>query len=177
MTDKTVDRKLTEFETRVRNVEKSVTDCNQRIDFKPSVSKILSSSNTWTGQLTFATPPLINSIAVSSGSNPFTSYTVSSSISSDTSISNEYDSQYDYYLVDTSSSTVTVTLPEISTIDVSGNKRLFIFVDETGSFNTNNLTLQCSGSDTINGSTTYTAGTAYMVFQVIAMTNKWYVNR
>ena len=54
--------------------------------------------------------------------------------------------------VDTTSQAVTVTFPQISTIGTTNNYKLFNVVDEEGNSEVNNITIQTSGSDTINKS-------------------------
>ena len=51
--------------------------------------------------------------------------------------------------VDVSSNTVTVILPQISTLSGIGHKKYFI-IDELGNASTNNITIQGTGGDTIN---------------------------
>lgn len=68
------------------------------------------------------------------------------SISTNTTISSS--SNINSFLVNSSSSPITITLP-ISASVAAG--RFFIFYDQNGSSNTNNITIRTSSSDTING--------------------------
>lgn len=55
--------------------------------------------------------------------------------------------------IDTSSGVVTVTLPQISTIGGTNNYRKYHIVDEGGNSDINNITVNTTGGDTINKST------------------------
>ena len=55
--------------------------------------------------------------------------------------------------VDTSSGTVSATLPQISTIGGGNNYKKYYIVDEGGNSTSNNITVNTSGSDTINKQT------------------------
>lgn len=55
----------------------------------------------------------------------------------------------EYVGVDTSSTAITITLPQISSV----LKKIYHIVDITGDAATNNITVERSGSDTINGNT------------------------
>ncbi len=89
------------------------------------------------------------------GPSSFTSYTVSPIKTSDFSIPNltSDPNYYNIYQIDTASNTITITLPQISTIDNS-NKRDIYVVDIGGNLNANNLIIQTSGSDLVNNTNT-----------------------
>ncbi len=88
------------------------------------------------------------------GPSSLLSYTVSPTKTSNFSIPSltSDPNYYNIYQIDTTSNSITVTLPEISTLDNS-NKRDVYIVDIIGNLNENNLIIQTSGSDLINNTT------------------------
>lgn len=76
-----------------------------------------------------------------------------------TAITNNYTILTTDYLIgcDTSSNTITVTLPLAS----GTTNQVFYIIDETGNSQTNNITITRSGSDTINGQTSAIINTNY----------------
>ncbi len=88
------------------------------------------------------------------GPSSLLSYTVSPTKTSNFSIPSltSDPNYYNIYQIDTTSNSITVTLPEISTLDNS-NKRDVYIVDIIGNLNENNLIIQSSGTDLINNTT------------------------
>ncbi len=88
------------------------------------------------------------------GPSSLLSYTVSPTKTSNFSIPSltSDPNYYNIYQIDTTSNSITVILPEISTLDNS-NKRDVYIVDIIGNLNENNLIIQTSGSDLINNTT------------------------
>jgi len=89
-----------------------------------------------------------------------------------TDISSNYTvTSKDYIIyVDTVNATgnITITLPAASTVD----KQLFNFVDGTGNCQLNNIIIQRSGSDLINGETSLTMNINYMSIGLIARSSQ-----
>lgn len=82
----------------------------------------------------------------------------------------------EFVQVDTSGGAVTITLPEISTITVTGNKLRIIVIDVDGSASTNNITVSRSSTDTILGQTSYTMNLDYSSVSFVSNgSDKWLV--
>lgn len=113
------------------------------------------------------------------GSDIHRSYTVSPILTSPT-YTNLYSQvgDYDVYQIDTSSNSMNITLPLISTL--SNNKRSHIFSDVSGNLISNNLTLSTQGPDVINGDTSLLLNISYSSVQIISNANvggnsKWLI--
>jgi hypothetical protein len=77
---------------------------------------------------------------------------------------------YDYYQFNTTSGAVSITMPTIT----SGYKRVFNFSDTVGNAGSNNITIQTSGGNTINGTGGYKINTAYSSVKLVSdSTSKW----
>ncbi|SDO89847.1 hypothetical protein SAMN04515671_2290 [Nakamurella panacisegetis] len=63
----------------------------------------------------------------------------------------------------------TVTLP--TAVSVSG--QVYIIIDETGSANTNNITIGTTSSQTINGASTKVINTAYGYYRLYSNGTNW----
>ena len=110
------------------------------------------------------------------GPNMFTSYTVSPVLTSST-YTNLYTQVgvYDVYQLDTSSNSVNITLPFISS-----SKRSHIFADIGGKLISNNLTLSTQSPDTIANDTSLLLNINYSSVQIISNANvggssKWLI--
>jgi hypothetical protein len=75
----------------------------------------------------------------------------------------------------TATGSCTVTLPEVSTLTTVGNKKLFIIKDSGGNANTNNITIAASGSDTIDGNSSFVLFGDYNAVQVMSDGSNWFV--
>jgi hypothetical protein len=113
------------------------------------------------------------------GPNSFTNYTISSTVLTNptytlyTTISDT-----DFYLINTSANSITITLPQISSL--VNNKRIHIFSDVGGNLSKNNLIIQTGGTDTICGNSSFTLNINYSSIQIAANglvggTGKWLV--
>lgn len=107
------------------------------------------------------------------------SYTVSPILTSPT-YTNLYSQigDYDVYQIDTSSNSMNITLPLISTL--SNNKRSHIFSDVSGNLISKNLTFNTQGPDVINGDTSLILNISYSSVQIISNANvggnsKWLI--
>ena len=77
---------------------------------------------------------------------------------------------YDYYQFNTTNGAVTINMPTIT----SGYKRVFNFSDTVGNAGTNNITIQTSGGNTINGTGSYNINSAYSSVKLVSdSTSKW----
>jgi hypothetical protein len=110
------------------------------------------------------------------GPNMFTSYTVSPVLTSST-YTNLYTQVgvYDVYQLDTSSNSINITLPLISS-----SKRSHIFADIGGKLISNNLTLYTQSPDTIANDTSLLLNINYSSVQIISNANvggssKWLI--
>lgn len=110
------------------------------------------------------------------GPNMFTSYTVSPVLTSPT-YTNLYTQVgvYDVYQIDTSSNSINITLPLISS-----SKRSHIFADIGGKLILNNLTLSTQSPDTIANDTSLLLNINYSSVQLISNANvggssKWLI--
>ncbi len=103
------------------------------------------------------------------GPSSFNSYTVSPTKSSNFSIPSltSDPNYYNIYQVDTSTNSITITLPQISSIDNS-NKRIIYISDVGGNLINNNLIIQSSGSDLINNTSSLTAVINYSSIQLVS---------
>lgn len=103
------------------------------------------------------------------GPSAFLSYTVSPLKTSSFTIPTltTDPNYYNVYQIDTSSNPITITLPQISTID-NGGKREHIITDVTGNLGSNNLTIQTSGGDLVNGSTSVLLVINYTSIQILS---------
>jgi hypothetical protein len=78
--------------------------------------------------------------------------------------------------VDTSTIAITVTLPQISTIGLNNYKKYFI-VDENGNAFTNNITINTTGGDTINGNSSYIINTNYETVSLYSNgSSNWHIH-
>jgi hypothetical protein len=103
------------------------------------------------------------------GPNSFNTYTLSPTITTNTTINPASD--YNVYQIDTTSNIITITLPS-----TSGLSRIYIFSDIGGNLINNNIILQTDGSDTIAGQSSFTANINYSSIQIISNTiSKWLV--
>jgi len=68
--------------------------------------------------------------------------------------------------------TFTVTLPEVTSVGVG---RRFRLTDISGTAATNNVTVARSGSDTINGATSFTIGQDYASYEFVSRASGWNV--
>jgi len=106
------------------------------------------------------------------GSNSNTSYTIS--IILDTNFSIDTTNDYDIYQIDTSNNTITITLPEISTL--TDGKRIYNIVDVGENLINNNCIINVSGSDSIQGQTSYTMNINYSNVKLCSNTiDKWLI--
>ncbi len=103
------------------------------------------------------------------GPSSFNSYTVSPTKSSNFSIPSLTSdiNYYNIYQVDTSTNSITITLPQISSID-NNNKRIIYISDIGGNLINNNLIIQTSGSDLINNTSSLTAVINYSNIQLVS---------
>jgi hypothetical protein len=103
------------------------------------------------------------------GPSSYLSYTVSPTKTSSFTIPNltSDSNYYNIYQIDSSSGVITITLPQINTIDNS-NKRIVQICDVGGNLNLNNLIIQTSGSDTINNETSVTFVVNYSSIQLVS---------
>lgn len=98
-------------------------------------------------------------------SSSFTTYTVSNVLTSAT-----YPTLYatagdnDYYQINTSTNSVNITLPAISSL--TSNKRTHTFVDVGGNAATNNIILTTTSPNIITGTTSFTLASNYGSVQV-----------
>ena len=113
------------------------------------------------------------------GPNSFINYTISSTVLTNptytlyTTISDT-----DFYLINTSANSITITLPQISSL--TNSKRIHIFSDVGGNLSKNNLIIQTGGIDTICGNSSITLNINYSSIQIAANglvggTGKWLV--
>ncbi len=114
------------------------------------------------------------------GPNNFTNYTIAPNKLTSSTYPNLYGSvgDYDFYLVDTTSNSINITLPTISSI--TNNKRIHFFTDIGGKLSTNNLTLTGNGGDSICGNSSILLNINYSSVQIAANggvggTNIWMV--
>jgi hypothetical protein len=78
--------------------------------------------------------------------------------------------------IDSSTLAITLTLPEISAIDTANDYKIYIITDTGGNSTTNNITINRSGSDTINGETSMVLNVNYSSVTLKSNgTNKWYL--
>lgn len=103
------------------------------------------------------------------GPNIFTDYTISSILTNSSYTLYSDVSEYDIYQVDTSSNTITITLPLISSL--TNNKRMHIFSDVGGNLINNELIIQTSGSDTIANNNSLTLNINYSSITLISNTS------
>lgn len=84
----------------------------------------------------------------------------------------------DEWILSTRSSTgtQTITLPLASSINIpSGKLRFFTITDKGGNAGTNNITLSCSGADTISGSATFVMNGNYESRDIMTEGTAWYL--
>jgi len=74
-------------------------------------------------------------------------------------------------LCDTSSNSITVTIPTAQTED----GRELVIKDYGGNSNTNNITVDTEGSETIDGESDITINTDYDSVTIICKNNDWYI--
>jgi hypothetical protein len=107
------------------------------------------------------------------GPSTFNSYTVSPVYTGSFSIPNSVSATgyYNYYQISTSSSSITVTLPEISTLMDNDLKRQHSIADIGGNLSTNPFTIQTSGSDTIAGDSSLEINVDYSSITIASNTS------
>lgn len=111
-----------------------------------------------------------------SGSNINTNYTISNILTN-----NQYElytniNEYDIYQLDTSDNSITIILPEITSL--INNKRKFVFADVGGNLNTNNIIIQTpNGSQNkIANNNSITMNINYSSITLISNTiNNWII--
>jgi hypothetical protein len=86
------------------------------------------------------------------------------------SISQGINTNKNVYIVNTSVTLITITLPSATT-----NPILFVIVDFTGNAETNNITIAANGGDTIIGSGTYTLNKNYASVTLLSTLGLWLV--
>ena len=96
--------------------------------------------------------------AISTISNSDTPYSVATST--------------DYLLVRTNGGVVRVVLPLAS---VMGSGRRFMIKDATGNATTNNITIAVSGTDTIDGASSFTVDVNFASVSVLSDGSNWFV--
>lgn len=103
------------------------------------------------------------------GPESFYSYTVSPVFTTSFSIPNIVSDpdHYNYYQVDTSINAITVTLPQISTMD-NGMKREFHISDVGGNLSVHNLIIQTSGGDVIANGSSVTLVVGYTTINLVS---------
>ncbi len=103
------------------------------------------------------------------GPSSFYSYTVSPTKTSNFSIPSltSDPNYYNIYQVDTSTNSIIITLPQISSIDNS-NKRIIYICDVGGNLMNNSLIIQSSGSDLINNASSLNALINYSSIQFVS---------
>ncbi len=112
------------------------------------------------------------------GPNSFTNYTISNILTNPIYTLYTTISDTDFYLINTSSNSITIILPQISSL--TNSKRIHIFSDVGGNLSKNNLIIQTVGTDTICGNSSITLNINYSSIQIAANglvggTGKWLV--
>ena len=103
--------------------------------------------------------------------NPTIAITATSLNASITSISTNTTISNDVTLVDTTSTTITVTLP--TAVGISGKQ--YTIKDKVGNAGIRNITVATTSSQTIDGSTTQRINTGYESLTVISDGSNWYI--
>jgi len=103
------------------------------------------------------------------GTNIYTDYSISTILTDSTYTLYTDVADQDIYQVNTTSNSITITLPDISTL--TNNKRTHIFADVGGNLNNNALIIETSGSDLIAGTTSITLNIDYSSVTLISNTN------
>ena len=78
----------------------------------------------------------------------------------------------DYLLVQTSGGVVRVVLPLAADM---GSGRRFMIKDSTGNATTNNITIAVSGTDTIDGASSFTVDVNFASVSVLSDGSNWFV--
>jgi hypothetical protein len=106
------------------------------------------------------------------GPNLYTDYTISQIIYSDYTIN--ITDNFDIYQIDTRNNIINITLPEINTL--TNYKRIYNIVDVGGNLNNNNCIVNISGSDTIQGQSSFLININYSNLKICSNTeNKWLI--
>ena len=78
----------------------------------------------------------------------------------------------DYLLVQTNAGVVRIVLPLAATM---GSGRRFMVKDSTGNSTTSNITIAVSGSDTIDGASTYVVNVNFAAICLLSDGTNWFV--